>query len=308
MSWRGVLKKYHTEAKRFTIDRGDHQLYCRSWGTGEPVYLLNGFGGTSELFALLAAVLSQDFRCVLFDEYSPEQPGKISFRQQTPAEWVDDLFAIADHCHDDVISLYGASLGGALALTAMQARPERVQRAVLQGAFAHRKLTSVERLLTAACRLLPGQVRRLPLRTTVQQQNHRLWFPPFDGSRWKFLLDNTGDVPLKILAQRASLAGRIDLRERLSEIPQPVLILQTEGEGRITAACQEELKAGLPQVEDTWIDNTGQLPFLTHPHRLAKLLRPFFHGEPLPSSLIKAPGELNSTDTPSSSITENHVD
>jgi len=310
LSWRGVLKKFRDEATVHIVQRNGYQMYCRTWGEGAPLYFLNGFGGTSELFALTASLLRDEHRCVLFDEFSTEPEWQLPPRTTTPAETVEDLFAIADYFGDEVLSLYGATLGGAVGLAAMQAHPHRVCRAALQGGFAHRHFSPAERLLAWGARYMPGRLQNVPLHESVQRQNHRPWFPPFDGSRWKFLAENLGGVPLRVIARRTTLARRIDLRLQLSQISQPALIIRTEGEGRIASACQAELIARLPNVVDVWVDNTGQLPFLTHPHRLSKLLKPFYRGEPLPLPVAgSAPPEvLDIAASPFAKPTETHDD
>jgi len=277
LSWRGVLKRFQTDTEQFVVEREGYQLYGRSWGDGPPVYFLNGWGGTSELFALIAVLLSEDFRCVLYDEFRSGTP--VRFGRVRPQQAVQDLFAVAEHCGDARFSLYGSSVGGGVGLSAMLEQPLRIDRAVLQGAFAHRQLSVMERIMVRCFQTLPGTMARLPLREAIQRQNHLPWFPPFDRSRWQFLLDDTGSVPLTVLARRASIARGIDLRNQLAKIQQTVLIVDTEGEGRITAQCQEQLDLGLAQSRRELIDNTGQVPFLTHPHRLAKLIRPFLRGE-----------------------------
>jgi len=227
-------------------------------------------------------VMHDDFRCVLIDDFDPQRPRSLPPRATTVDEAVGDLFVVADHYGDKSFSLYGSSVGGALGLAAMRAAPERIERAALQGAFAHRQLSGTERLLIKAAGWWPGRLKNLPLRKNVQLQNHQRWFPPFDGSRWAFLSENTGNVPLRVLARRAHLAAQIDLRDELAKIHCPTLVIHTEGEGQLAAQCQLELIAGLPNCQSAWIEHTGQLPYLTHPHRLAKLLKPFFQGEPLP--------------------------
>ncbi len=308
MSWRGVMKKFGEEATTAVVNRDGYSLYCRAWGEGEPLYFLNGFGGTSELFVLTAAVLRDEYRCVFIDEFSSEAGSRLPPRTVSVPEAVADLFAVADHFGDDAILLYGATLGGALGLAAMHAQPQRIRRAAFQGGFAARHFSPAERLLIALGQYVPGRLQHVPLRASVQKQNHGLWFPPFDGSRWKFLADNCDSVPLRIIARRAALAQQIDLRSQLDQISQPTLIVQTEGEGRIATACQAELKSRLPNVEEFWIDSTGQVPYLTHPHRLAKLLKPFYRGEPLPESGSAPPAVQDVAATPFANTTESHDD
>jgi pimeloyl-ACP methyl ester carboxylesterase len=76
--------------------------------------------------------------------------------------------------------------------------------------------------------------------------------------------------------------GGVDLRPDLPQIRQPVLLVRTEGEGAVSAACQEELAAALPHAKSEWLHTTGQLPYLTHPHRLAKLVKSFLVNESSP--------------------------
>ena len=308
LSWRGVLKQFHADATPAIVQRDGYQLYCRSWGSGDPLYFLGGFSGTSELFALTASLLRDEFRCVLFDEFTAEPQPQLPPRQVSVSQAVDDLFAVADHFHDDVISLYGASLGGALGLAAMAARPDRVRRAALQGAFAHRRFSIAERTLMSVAQFFPARVRNVPLWASGHKQNHSLWFPPIDGSRWKFLVENCGDVPLRVIARRAALGQQIDIRAQLSEIRQPTFIIRTEGEGRIASTCQAELIERLPSVDDVWIDNTGQIPYLTHPHRLAKLLKPFVRGEPLPADEKVPATAVDIAASPFARSTETHDD
>ncbi|MBS0264070.1 MAG: alpha/beta fold hydrolase, partial [Planctomycetes bacterium] len=242
-------------------------------GSGPALYFLNGFVGSQELFALLAWLLRDQFRCVVFD-----YPPSVS-RGWTLADAVADLLAIADQAGDAEFHLFGHSFGSMVALQALAEHPQRIRRAVLQGAFAHYDWSTSERLLLSAGRLLPGRVKLLPGRVFIQRQNQGRWFPPFDLTRLQFYLENTGNSTIRQLALRASLARSCDLRPRLPEIRQPVLLLRSEGDGHVLTGCSETLAAGLPHVTVDTMNDTGQIPFLTHPHRLAKLIRPFLAAE-----------------------------
>jgi len=154
--------------------------------------------------------------------------------------------------------------------------PERIEKAVLQGTSAHVGLSLFERAAILLARWLPGRLKRLPGRTALQQQSHRPWFPPFDFTRWQFFTENTGGVRIATLAGRAAALSGTDLRPRLPEIRTPILIVGCEGEGKIASAANDELERGLPNARKEWMFGCGHLPFLTHPHRLAKLLEPFF--------------------------------
>lgn len=270
LAWQEVLREFHRTADAWYLDRGNYRISGRTLGSGPPLYFLNGFSGTHELYALLVWLLRDHYRCVLFDYAVAGGCGPVALDRLTA-----DLIAVADTCGDEACDLFASSLGGLVALSAMQREPGRFRRAILQGAFALRELTFAERSLIRLCRILPGKLRHLPGRRFLQRQNHLPWFPPFDTTRWEFLAANTGEVPLGSLARLAALVRDCDLRAVLKDVSQPALLVGTEGEGRILEHCGKVLAEGLPHARQEYLNGTGQFPFLTHPHRLAKVMRAF---------------------------------
>lgn len=266
LGWKQVLRKVHEESQEWELERNGTLIRGRTFGNGPPLYFINGLGGTSDLFLLTAWLLRDDFRCVVFD-YSR---GCNSLDRMT-----EDLFAIADAQGDQRFSLYATSFGCLVGLKAMLQFPERVESSVLQGGFAYRKLSLFETMLARLNCFAPGTFRRVPFRKKIQLWNHRRWFPPFDQSRWQFFVDNTGELPISLLARRAVIVGQSDLRSQLSAIKQPVLLIRSEGEGMVAEECHRELEAGLSISETELMKSTGHIPYLTHPHRLVKLIRPF---------------------------------
>jgi pimeloyl-ACP methyl ester carboxylesterase len=274
-----VLARLRQEAPLWSIDRAGRAIHGRTFGNGPPLYLLNGLLGTHELYVLLAWVLREHVRCVLFDW--PANGPRAPRGREPIAAFVEDLFGVADFHGDDRFTVFGTSLGGLVALAAMLDQPPRIERAILHGSAGARRLSILERLLVRAGRLLPGTLAGVPFHAAILRQNHRPWFPPFDAARFQFLLDDAGSTRTRTLAGRANVLQRTDLRPRLRAIHQPVLLVRTEGEGEVSARAQEELAAALPDARSEWLHTCGQLPHLTHPHRLAKVLRPFLNAAPL---------------------------
>ena len=269
LAWQEVLATFRTQSTGWELPRGRYCLRGRTWGTGAPLYFLNGLGGTHELFALTAYLMRDQFCCV-FHDYPDASAGRV-----TLDELAANLIAIADlHGHRQ-FAVLATSFGGLASLQALLQYPERVERAVLQGAFAHRQLSWAERMLIPLGRMLPFTLNQLPGRRMVHTNNHRPWFPPLDETRWQFFLDNTAPLPLADLACRGAVIRDSDLRQSLPQIRQPVLLVRGEGDGLVTESCQSVLRTGLPHARDEWLHSSGHLPYLTHPHRLVKLIKPF---------------------------------
>jgi pimeloyl-ACP methyl ester carboxylesterase len=274
LGWAEVLESFRSQSRTWQIERGDAILTGRTFGEGRPLYFLNGIAGTHELFCLLAWLLQEDFRCVLFD-----YPIAGRNRPRTPLSidgLVADLLAIADAQGDRSFSLFATSFGSTVALQGLAGYPDRIERAVIQGGFAYRRLSRLERMLCRVGRLLPGRAADLPFREVIHQVNHRRSFPPFDSTRWSFFVEDAGRTSVRDLAERASVVATFDFRPRLAEIEQPVLLIQAENEGLVSAGCHLDLERGLRNVKIEFLHTSGHLCYLTHPHRVAKLMRSFF--------------------------------
>ena len=276
LMWQEVLAAFHSESQPWELNRGSHRLIGRSWGEGPPLYLLNGFAAKSEMYALLIWLLRDSFRCVTFDTEltgAPRQKNKLD-------DFAADLLAAMDHHGDHSACLFAASFGAAVALRTAIDSPQRIAGLVLQHGIARRRLSWTERMLAAWCRGSGGTLKNLPWRRRVQEANHRRWFPPFDGTRFEFLVESTGSIPLALLSQKASALNSARLESRLSEVGCPVLLVRTEGQGPREEADLAILEKQLPNSRSEWLHSAGLHPYLTHPHRLAKLIKPFFLGNP----------------------------
>lgn len=279
LGWAEVLESFRADSTAWSVDVDGASVHGRTLGRGRPLYFLNGITGNCELFCLLAWLLRDEFRCVLFD-YSVRECG--GSRQPSLARLSKELLAAADAQGDKVICAFAAPFGGLVLLNALLEHHQRFERAVLLGAFAHRRLSRFERLLCGVGHYLQGDLSRIPVRSTLQQASHQRAFPPFDATRWDFFAQNTSQTAVHDLADRAAMMASCDLRGRLSRIEQPVLLLKTEHEGAISAAGQEKLERELPHARSESIPLAGQLAYLTHPHRVAKAVRSFLGEAGLP--------------------------
>lgn len=268
LQWREILDAYRVQSSAWKLPTSAGELSGRVWGEGPTVLFLNGLSGTSELFALTAYLLKPKFRCVLLDY--PSGRGVTWPRLVAAIEHSIEQFADGDGCH-----LFATTFGCALALESAKTLGTRVRSLTLQGAFAHLPLTIFERLAASIARWLPGRSASIPAWSALQERSHRLWFPPIDSTRWSFYLENAGQTRIADVASRFAMLRQFDVRGELQNFETPTLLLQVEGEGPIQARCREELASLLPNGRTEFLHTTGLLTFLTHPHRLARILKEF---------------------------------
>ncbi|HLQ43152.1 MAG TPA: alpha/beta fold hydrolase, partial [Planctomycetaceae bacterium] len=266
LQWQQVVAAFREQSEQWHAKTSAGLITGRVWGEGPTLVFFNGLGGSCELFALCVYLLKAQCRCVLFDY---PDGWTVSWRRlcDSVADVIEE-FAGSGGCH-----LFGTSFGSALVLETAARLGPRIHSVTLHAAFAHLHLTVFERFASSLLRWMPGRIRSVPLWRSLQERSHRLWFPPIDPTRWRFYLDNAGATSIATLARRFGMLSQCDLRSRLSQLQTPVLSLQVEGEGAMQSRCRDELTAALPNVRSEFLHTTGMLAFLTHPHRLAKLIR-----------------------------------
>ena len=272
LAWAEVVAAFESEGRLEQVAFTAGTISARRLGTGRPIYFLNGASGDSRLFALTAWLLREEFECIVVDY--PRFTHSIPARDYLPRT-VDGLEALRTRLGHASAAVYGAMFGGLVAAEWLKATPAPVLSCgILQTPTIATPWTWLERLLLGTGRRLPGRVTSLPGWKPLQERNHRDWFPPVDPTRWDFLLGNLSETPIRDLAIRMRSTGAA-IDADLSKIRQPVLLIRTEGEGRGHTQHAEELQARLPNARTEWMHTAGHLPFLTHPHRLVKLIRGF---------------------------------
>lgn len=275
LAWQEVLAAYRQDSHPWEVNLGSRRLTGRTWGVGPALYLLPGFAATAELYALLVYLLREQYRCVVFDTRSLRRG-----RRPDIADYAADLQAVMDYHGDPAAHVFAANFGSAAALRTALDCPDRIRSLVCLHGIPVRRLSWTEWLLAKACRYSARSLSALPLRQRIQEWNHRRWFPPFDGTRFEFLVESTGRIPLRDLANQALALNRLTLAEP-GRVAVPVLLIRTEGQGTQNSDAQKVLEESLPDVRTESLHSTGLHPYLTHPHRLAKLIKGFCV-EPVP--------------------------
>ncbi len=227
-----IVDQFYEECDTWEIETSLGRVNGHSYGTGEPVYFINGAGVTSRFYAPIAWLLRDHYKSVIFDSplYTPKELNRKNLSIDSLSGIVKD---ISESQQDSNITIYASSFGTMVALNCLTRYPDTFSRALLQGGYAHRELSFSEKGLSFLGRLFPG----------------------------------------KTLAQQVGVISRTDLKNSLSCIKQPVLLIRTEGEGPVLGACQEELEKSLSNVKTEWIHNCGLIPYLSRPHAVAKLIR-----------------------------------
>lgn len=273
--WQEVVQSFLDERREGELAFPGGRVRALQFGDGPPLVFLPGHVGSPLLFALTAWLLKDQRQCWLLDHPQFDRsPSSRNLFDET-ATCYRQVF---EQTFPDAVDLYAACSSVPVALRLLAGEPGRLRRIILQGSWLRLQFNSFERSLLNVGSWLPMSMGRLPFWQKAQLQNHRPWFPPYDETRFTFLLRETStnkvrDVTQRLLAVAAE--GTTGRQLDLSRTTNECLILRCEGDGPQLEAQAEELQQRLPVARTTWMHSTGYFPYLTHPHRLVKELRDF---------------------------------
>jgi pimeloyl-ACP methyl ester carboxylesterase len=106
------------------------EMYYEITGSGQPLILLHGGLGASEMFAALVPALAQSRQVITVDLQAHGRTADID-RPLTFAALADDVAALVDELELGQVDLLGYSLGGGVALQTAIRHPEVVRKLVL---------------------------------------------------------------------------------------------------------------------------------------------------------------------------------
>ncbi len=273
-SWQDVLSGFHQESDLVTAETPLGSVEGRVLGEGLPLLFLGGFAGAPEQFALTAWLLRNECRCLLVD-YSllPNRTGE-SAEQQTRAVSAS-LSTWVEQCGVDSFSILGTSFGAQVAVQMLLDEPDRISHALLHRACIARKFTLLERALIRWGRNRDTELGGSQVVRHVLARSDRAWFPMLDPTRWDFFAANVGHTPVAQVARRAWVSQAGPSADKLASIGTPIVLLECEGDGLLARQQQQRLQGCLRAARTQTLENTGRLPHVTHPHRLAKVIREF---------------------------------
>jgi pimeloyl-ACP methyl ester carboxylesterase len=213
------------------------------------------------------SILSQDWRCIAYDHrgsgatLAPIE--SITFNQL-----VDDFFVILDEFSVESCILADESAGVMTALAAARRDPQRIRGLVLVDGLVHRAiLPENDRFLASLKANYPATLDWF-VETCVPEPDSE------SIKRWGRQIIDRASKEAAIALYLS--ANKVDLRDELSLIQQPTLILH----GELDALCSLDdarwLNGLLPNSKLVMLPGAGHVPTLTRPQEIAAQILEFF--------------------------------
>jgi len=234
----------------FADVNGQHLYYEDGGGSGPAVIFSHGFLMDHEMFAPQVEALSDEFRCITWDERGfGSTPATAPFTYYDSAA---DCLALLDHLGIDQAVLAGMSQGGFIGLRAALTAPDRVKALVLIDTQAGTEDEAVAPAYEAMHDAGPG----------------------IDPAPW---LAKWNAVPRENLTfPFRCLMSRDDVSDRVGAISCPAIIFHGDEDQAIPLSKAEALCEALPNCEGVVVvKGAPHASNLSHPEQVNGPLREF---------------------------------
>lgn len=270
-------RRFDAEAKIATVTTPRYRLEYATWGnpTHRPIVLVHGLCDQKRSFCLLKnQLVDAGFWCISYELADGWSDGAKLDQYQHP-HYAEDLIALLDHLKIETTDIMGSSFGSTVTLRSIATYPQRFRRAVLQGGFARRPLTRVERGLAKVGRNWPWRMGQLPIRKRVMSKLEAHQFAGCPPDVFQFLIQCSGATPIRCAARRALILDKLDLRPMLGTITQPLLMIGGNIDTIVPRNWEAEVEAGVKDVRRIEFQPCGHYPQYTMPTPMAAAMVEF---------------------------------
>ncbi|MFJ9782872.1 alpha/beta fold hydrolase [Amycolatopsis sp. NPDC101161] len=260
---------------RFTGGPDDRALAWAAVGAGPPLVVGGWWCGHLELdwqnalFRRFAGLLGDRFTLVRYDRPGVGMSDDAGPLVTSLAEEVAALSAVVDAAGEKV-TLFGGSSGGCAAMAYAAAHPDRVERLVLYGSYARGAeiaaaeardslLAVVERHWGVGSRVLADVF--LPTATPAERD--------------EFVQFQRASLSAEKAARSLAAVYAFDVRDQLSTIEVPTLVLHRRDDRAIPFALGRDVAARIPGAAFVPLDGTDHLPWRGDVDGLVRSVREF---------------------------------
>ncbi len=230
----------------------------RGTPAGLPVVFIHGFPFSHRMWDAQMRALPHGIRAISYDLRGHGE-SQVADGQYTIEFLVDDLMALLDHLVIDKAVLCGLSMGGYVALRAIERFPERVRALIL--ADTRSEADPNEAKIKRSASIMAVKREGVPafaesfVKAVFAPQN--LAGQPQAVEFVKSLI--RGNTQLGIAGTLVALAARTDTTASLSKISVPTLILVGEHDTLTPPAASEAMHKAIPGSHLTVIAGAGHL-------------------------------------------------
>ena len=244
-----------------------------------PVVLLHGLGSAGEAWQLQFGPLADlGFRVVAPDMpgfgWSPWPGGEVSVKRMADlvAQFMDGVGASPAH-------VVGISMGGTVALQLALDHARRVRSLVLVNTFAHLRPRSLGEWAYFLARIVIARV--VGPKRQAEMVARRILPRPEHAEARDVLRRHILQADPNVYRGMMSALFRFDVRDRLSEIRVPTLVVTGSEDTTVAPAIQEEMARRIPGARHVIIEGAGHAVIVDSSDKFNEVLTAFYRDDVL---------------------------
>jgi 3-oxoadipate enol-lactonase len=246
--------------------------YYEESGSGPPLVLVHGLGGSTELWSKVVPALAEEFRVVAYDlRGSGRTPA--TGGATTLAELVDDLGRLVAELDLGRSLVMAHSIGGLVALAHAAAHPEQVAAVVGVGAPSglpeagrDGMRTRAETVEASGMEAVAETVATNGLAPSFREQH------PGEVQRFVSLLEQNDPASYSALCH---VVAEVDIVDSLERIAAPVLLVAGALDAVVPPDANEANGARIPNARAVTVDDSAHLLPWEKPDALLAIALPF---------------------------------
>ncbi|MBI5464149.1 MAG: alpha/beta fold hydrolase [Ignavibacteriales bacterium] len=236
----------------------------RGMPAGSPVVFIHGFPFNYEMWNPQMMALPNSVRAIVYDVRGHGQT-EVGDGQFTIDIFVDDLIALLDHLVIDKAVLCGLSMGGYIALRAVERHPDRVRGLILADTRSEADGNEAKIKRTASLKSLKANGVAAFAENFVKAVFWQESFSRSPEAVESIKRAIQGNSPLGIGGTLLALASRTDTSAALANIAVPTLILVGEHDALTPPSASEAMHKAIKGSEMHVLPRAAHMANLENP-------------------------------------------
>ena len=260
----------------YFITQNQQSIFYQRHGsaTGIPIVFIHGFPFSHEMWDKQVDYLKDEYTIITFDlrglGHSDSDDGQFTFEMM-----VDDFIEFLEHEHIDRAHVVGFSMGGYVALRAIEKKPEIFASLILADTQSLPDSDESKLKRTASIQLIQKgglDVYAQNFLKNVTCQDTQANNPQLLSELRHMILKN---AQCGVIANLLAMMGRTDTTENLPSIKVPTLILVGKDDRITPLAIAEKMQEKIPHAQLEVISKAGHMSNVENPEEFNREIHNF---------------------------------
>ena len=228
---------------------GDADIYYEIHGSGTPIVLSAGMGGSGSFWTPQIAALAERHRVIIYDQVGTGRSATKGVCTRSIAGMADDIVTLMDYADIDTAHMVGHAIGGIVGLELAMQHPQRLRSLVVVNGWGR-----ADPFLHRCFEIRKQILNQSGPKAYVRAQPLFLYPPQWISSNITHLEEEEERIlanfpPVATMNQRIDMFLAFNGGERLAGIELPTLLASAKDDNLVPAYLTHELADVIPGAQ-----------------------------------------------------------